>query len=276
MVSMPIQTEAKKLDTGYSGELQNIFLKNTNSVPSISAEYSILYEPQSGYILYGKNFSKEVSFASIVKLLSALVFLDSSREEGLSSYYTLPPVDTGDSQIGLLGREFTGIDLLNASMVISGNDAILALAESVDGFKEKANLKAEELNLRYTAIENPIGYDGENQKSNAFDLSILGYEATKNKTLSGFFDDLTIEIEARNGDTFFGHNTNKLLERNLGVDGIKTGTTADAGQSVLFSYRIDGIKIYGVVLKSSNRFSDAEDLIKWSRESFGVIEMDRA
>jgi D-alanyl-D-alanine carboxypeptidase (penicillin-binding protein 5/6) len=246
------------------GELLQI----STEYPQIDAEYAVLYEPQSGQILYGKNFAQPASFASIVKVLSALTYLSNGGRDQLNEYYSLPGVDFNESQLGLPGREFTGYDILNASIVISANDGITALADSFDNFPKLMQQKAEELNLNRTFVENPVGYDSEGQKSVALDLVVLGYEASKDDLLANFFDDLQITVESRSGEDYIGFNTNKLLERGLGVDGIKTGTTADAGQCVLFSYTVGDKKIYGVVLNSSDRFTDAENLIEWSRESF--------
>ena len=147
--------------------------------PSLSEAQCAIVVDSAGNVLWSKNADQEMPMASITKVMTAVVALESGID--LDSTCTISDVDLGsDSQTA----GFTSSDtptmrqLLQAMLIYSGNDAALNVAINVagseDAFVDLMNAKAAELGMTHTHFTNPHGLYDENHYSCASDLVILG------------------------------------------------------------------------------------------------------
>lgn len=238
------------------GQLRAI--ATTRQIPQISARAALLYDVDANTILFGKNQEQTLPPASLTKLMTALLILE---QTDLTSQVTIVASDLiGGATMGLqAGETVTVEELLQGLLIPSGNDASMALARhaagNVDRFIQRMNARAEGLNLQQTHFANPHGFDAPNQITSATELLTLTRELLKYKKFR--------EIVATSETVVAGHslhNTNKLLRTFSGADGIKTGTTPAAGQSLIASITRKNHQVLLVILGSRNRYTDARTL----------------
>src|SRR5207249_3772099 len=135
------------------------------------------------------------------------------------------------------GQRFTVRELLYGLLLPSGNDAAVALAQqgapSMEAFVERMNARAKELGLAATHFVNPHGLDDPAHLSSAYDLAQMARFALRNEPVFDQYVTLAhYVIPAAPGHPEIAlDNLNQLLGNYAGADGVKTGTTAAAGQS---------------------------------------------
>jgi len=210
--------------------------------------------------------------ASTAKIMSALVVLeegvnldqeveiDEEAEEFVGSTY---------SNVGLIaGERVTVRDLLRASLIPSGTDAVYALAEhvgrgSVDNFVQMMNEKAASMGLENTNFETPAGLDTPGNYSSARDLAKLAQAALKYPLFAEIVDttDATISTQNRTIEIF---NTNQLLTTYPRATGVKTGTSPEAGANLVASAESDDESFIAVVLDDEDRFPDAQAVLEYA------------
>ena len=197
---------------------------------------------ETGEILEGYNVDGPVEIASISKLMSYLIIMDHIHMNSISLgdriYIDEDIVEVGGSSLELeVGESFTVEELLRAVMVVSANDATYALARHVAGSEESfvkiMNSKARELGLNNSIYINSTGLPhGELQNvmspEDIFMLSkyiLDSYPETLSITTIPF-----IEVPGRD---YRKENTNPLLDKMVGIDGLKTGFTDRAGHCLV-------------------------------------------
>lgn len=127
------------------------------------------------------------------------------------------------------------------------------------------------LGLTDTNFVNASGLDGANGDhfSTAADLMVLLRETLKYPQLRQIVSRPGQKISDATGTFVFDlKNTNELLARDPGFRGVKTGYTPKALGCLAFAYERDGRLILGVILGSPDRFTDAQNLVKWVFESY--------
>lgn len=247
-------------------------LKEGSSFPVVSAQSAVAIDLNSGVTLYEKDPNKKLLPASTTKIMTALVALDTYQTDRVLK---VGNVNVVGQKMGLVrGEEIMFIDLLKGLLIFSANDAAEVLATSHpagrDVFIGLMNKKAQDLGLRDTHFENPTGLDGNGgQYSTTRDLVILSKQAIKNDL---FRDIVSTKIEVvKSVDGRFTHrlvNTNKLLDQNNGVYGIKTGWTENARENLVVFVEKEGRSIMIAVLGSSDRFGETKELIDWVFENY--------
>lgn len=226
------------------------------AAPSLSATSAILVDGKTGRVLYEKNANEERAIASITKLMTALVAVgsnpDLSQEVTVKREYTLTE---GSSMYLKVGETVTLEELLYGLMLVSGNDAALAVAGfcagDVETFIGWMNQKAEELGMEHTHFSNPNGLSSEDHYSTAADMAKLAMAVMENETLAKIVGTKTITIGAR---SFTNHN--KLLWRYEGCVGMKTGYTDKAGRTLVSCAERDGQRLIVVTLNDPNDWED--------------------
>lgn len=240
--------------------------------PVINATAAIVVDEGSGAILYSKNANTLYAPASTTKLMTALV---------ARKYYkpgSIIPIrftrGVGGTIIGLQnGEQYTLDSLLEGALISSANDAAQALAEydqaGAAGFVEKMNATAESLHLENTHFSNASGFDATDHYSTARDLSILAREVLKDPLIRNIVKTKQTEIRPITGTRRLAlRNTNQLLGLDPRVEGVKTGTTEEAGE-VLVTLVNDGKrKMLFVVLGSNSRYTDTQALMEWVITSY--------
>ena len=245
---------------------------------------AVLMEQGSGTVLYAKNPDIQLPEASITKVMTLLLTFE-ALQAGKVHKEDLVPVSEhsysmGGSQIWLEpGEQFTLDEMLRAVCVSSANDAAVAVAEFIGGsetvFVEQMNRRAAELGMNNTHYVNACGLDAPGHVSSARDVAILSREMlTKHPDITEY---TTIWTDSLRGGQTKLVNTNKLLRRYAGTNGLKTGTTSGAGVCITASASRDGLDLIAVVLgaaDSAQRFAAAKALLDYGFANFenGQIE----
>ena len=238
--------------------------------PSINALAAVVVEASSGRVLYSKNATARRSIASTTKIMTAIVALENGSMED-EVMISKRAAGIGGSTLGLqTGQKYTLKELLYAMLMVSANDAAIAVAEHIGGtvesFAELMNKKAESMGAADSRFVTPHGLDTGNQYSSAYDVAIITRYALKNPVFA--------EIVSTTSSYIPGHglyNTNELLGVYPGVDGVKTGYTGKAGRCLVTTAQRNGMRLVTVVLGSPTRTARANAsraLLDYAYENF--------
>lgn len=242
-------------------------------LPELTAKSILAYDYQTGTILYARNFDQRVSIASLTKLVTALVVMDTQK---LNRVITVQPEDIRviGGNMGLIpGEKVLASDVLKAMLIASSNDAAQVLAAYYGGTQEQfvklMNDKAKQLGLTNTHFTNPVGLDDDDLYSTAQDLSKVVAEFTKNEELSKIVQMKDYEVKALNVElTHKIRTTNKLLLEDNNVVGIKTGYTSNANGNLIIRSKKGSADVVTIVLGSENREEDTKKLLEWIYEVY--------
>lgn len=228
---------------------------------SVSAESCILMEAVTGEVLYAKNELQQRPMASTTKIMSALLCLESGdldREFVVDS----DAIQVEGSSMGLTEGDIVTKRVLCYGMLLpSGNDAAGAaaveIAGSYEAFAEQMNARAAELGMADTHFVTPSGLHDDAHYSTAYDMAVLTKAALKNET----FCEICSQSQAK---VHFGNppfdrwltNSNKLLQMDETVIGVKTGFTDEAGRCLVSACRRDGVTLICVTLFDRNDWQD--------------------
>jgi len=274
----------------------------------MAAEATITVDAQTGYVLEKTQPDKKRQVGSLTKIATAMVVLDWSAKQGgdLAQVAVIPPaalVGISTNPIGFQpGDTITLRDLLYAALVQSDNAAAYTLAEhvgralqaqlpptgeaargtAVDYFVLQMNALAQHLGMERTRFLNPSGIDAQEKPySTAADIARLTRYAMKNAGFRFYVSQREREIEFGRGSgrlRYLLRNTNELLGRDQ-IDGVKTGSTARAGDCLVLSAPrasevvqegektlVTPRRLILVVLGSNNRFGEGAALLArgWS------------
>lgn len=245
-----------------------------------SGKAEILYEANTGQILYSKNADTKLPIASVTKTMSLLLFAEAIDKGKLTLEEKVKAsgeaAKTEGSTIWLTaGEEMTVAELLEAVIVNSANDACVALAEHVSGseavFVKLMNKRAKELKMTSTRYKNCTGLDVDGHYSSAHDTAIVTAELMKHEVLRGWF--LTWVDYLRGGQTQLV-NTNKMIRYYNGILGGKTGTTDAAGCCLTVCAERNNMRLVAVTLgcaEDSERFDVCENLLDYGFSSFELF-----
>lgn len=198
---------------------------------------AILIERDTGKILYEKNANQELPPASMTKIMTMLLIMEAIDKGKLSwnekirtSEYA---ASMGGSQIFLEpGEEMTAKEMMMGIAIGSGNDAAVAMAERIAGseeaFVDMMNQKAKQLGLKHTFFKNVTGLPVSGHYSTAYDMAIMAKELLKYEDITKFTGMYESYLRENTDKKFWLVNTNKLVRFYPGVDGLKTGFTAEA------------------------------------------------
>ena len=228
-----------------------------------SASSAILMEAGSGRVLYEHNADQPRLIASITKLMTALVALESGKD--LEDVVTIQEEDVRTEGSALYlkpGEKVTLETLLYGLLLHSGNDAALAIARfcggSVEEFAGDMNRKARELGMDNSYFTNPNGLNQEGHYSSARDMALLARACLENETLARMVSTRTITLEGR---TFTNHN--KLLWQYEGCVGLKTGYTEKAGRTLVSAATREGMTLIAVTLNDPDDWADHASLFDY-------------
>ena len=251
--------------------------------PAITASESILMDEDTGHILYESNGERPVPMASTTKIMTALIAIQAGDLNTLVTIHQDAVneviLNNGSSAKLHAGDQLTLKDLLYGLMLPSGDDAAIAIADSVGGstsnFVHLMNLFAYRLHLFQTHFINPDGltyYDANRQPipghyTAPYDLVRLASYAMAIPLFAQIVRTQHYSLPAIPAhQSYTWENTNLLLTTYAGATGIKTGFTLEAGECLVFSATHSGHHLIGVVFHSINathRFNDAKILLNW-------------
>ncbi len=238
-------------------------------IPDTSAVSTVLMDADSGRILYAKNADEPRLIASITKLMTALVALESGHkpEEVVTVRAEWTGIE-GSSLYLRAGEQLRLETLLYGMLLRSGNDAAQAVAGycggDVEAFVGSMNAKAEELGMENSHFANPSGLNAEGHYASARDMAILARACLADPTLRKMVGTKSIALEGR---IFTNHN--KLLWQYEGCIGLKTGYTEKAGRTLVSAAQRNGMTLICVTLSAPNDWKDHTALFDYG---FGLYE----
>lgn len=259
--------------------LNNTAFADTLNLKSKSA---ILIDANTGQILYEKDSHKPLPPASVTKvmtLLLAIEAIDSGKIKITDKVVTSKHAfDMGGTQIYLeVGEEMTVDDLMKAIAMNSANDASVSLAEYIAGteenFVEMMNKRAKELGAKNTTFKNATGLPEEGHLTTVYDIAMISRELVKHESI---FKYLTNKLDSLRNGKFSLINTNKLLWRYKGVDGIKTGSTSEALYCMAATAKKGDTRLISVVFGAPNsetRFSEAAKLLDYGFANYESVKV---
>lgn len=241
------------------------------SLPSVTAPEAIVIDGWTGAVLYAKHANVMRAPASTVKIMTALVILRHGVPLQRVVSVGATAVSYRGSTAGLYaGEQMTVWNLLHGMLLPSGNDAAIALSQTLaptpQQFAHLMNLQAIRLHLWHTHYLTPNGFDTPGQVTTARDLANLTRAAMSLPTFAAIVDTRTWTARAADGrGLHVWQSLNKLLWSSKIVDGVKTGTTPAAGACLVSSARKGGRWIIAVNLGSSeaSRFTDGAALLNY-------------
>ena len=198
----------------------------------LDSKSAILIEADTGTILYEKNSHEQLRPASVTKVMTLLLIME-SIDSGKISLDDLVGCSErarkmGGSQIWLNETEKLSVnDMIKAICVVSANDCCVAMSEFIAGseelFVEMMNKRAKELGMNDTNFVNCHGLDADNHLTSAYDISIMSRELIKHDKILEYS---SIWMDTLRDGKSELVNTNKLIRFYDGANGLKTGSTS--------------------------------------------------
>lgn len=267
--------------TAAEGESQEVAEGELLAEPALQAESAILMDAKTGAVLYALNADKQLYPASITKIVTGIVALEAAAD--LTSLVTVSKearYEDGTRVFLAEGEQQTLENLIYGMLVNSGNDAATAIAEFIDGTKEKF---AERMNTfvrdkagaTQTLFMNPSGLPDPLQVTTALDMAHIAQYAMKNeqfRTIVGTMKrpwtgaEWTSELI----------NHNKLLGTYEGATGIKNGYTNAAGFTLVASAKREEMELIGVILKAPTNngiYADMRKLLDYGFQGFQLQKL---
>lgn len=247
----------------------SVHAQNTPAKPSIKASALYLVELKSGRVLLEKDAARRLPPASLTKIMTALIALESSPLQEVVKIDRRALVHTSSLKFQA-GEEFLLRDLLTAMLVSSANDACEAVAWHVGGnadqFVVMMNERARTLGLRNTHFANACGFDAPGHYSTAEDLAKLTEQALQEPIFTMMVRTIVRDIASVDGKRQVSlHSTNELL-LDPDVNGVKTGYTSKAGRCLIASMFKDGHRLLLVGLNVKDRWEQVPRLLRHGQE----------
>ena len=247
--------------------------------PTINSRAAIVYDRNSGTILFGKNENEKRKMASTTKIMTAIVVIENSNLDDIVTISS-KAAGTGGSRLGLHTNDKISVrDLVYGLMLCSGNDAAVALAEyvgnNISGFADLMNKKCTELNLSSTHFVTTHGLDNEEHYTTAYELAVITNYALKNNTFRNFVSTKNYTITINNHPKNLS-NTNELLGNLDGVYGVKTGFTNGANRCLVTSIKRNNLDLICIVLGADtkkDRTKDSIELIEYAFNNFEPVNI---
>lgn len=246
---------------------------------SVSAVSAVLLEQKSGRILFEKDAHTKRRIASITKIMTAKLAIESGK---MNDYVKVSEQATraeGSSVYLKPGEKIKLKDLVYGLMLRSGNDTAVAIAEyvggSVEGFAYLMNLKAREIGMLNTHFSNPHGLDDhEDHYSTAYDMAVLMRYAMQDKTFKEISG--TKVYKAPNPTEDWDRvwkNKNRLLTKYKYTTGGKTGYTKRAKRTLVTTATKGDMSLIAVTLNGPDDWNDHISMYESGFKGFDMAEV---
>lgn len=238
--------------------MSNVYAQEKESDVELvtQARSAILLERDTGTVLYAKNAHEKLPPASMTKIMTMLLIMEAIHDGKLkwnekvrTSEYA---ASMGGSQIFLEpGEEMTADELMRGIAIGSANDASVAMAERIAGseeaFVKMMNKKAKQLGLKDTMFKNVTGLPAEGHYSSAYDMAVMAKELLKYEDITKYTGKYEDYLRENTDKKFWLVNTNRLVKFYPGVDGVKTGFTAEAKYCLTATAKKNGMRVIAVI-----------------------------
>lgn len=254
----------------------------------ITAKSAMLVSLDTNEVLFEKNADDKVYPASITKIMTTLLILESDKYDPNAKIAmteeALDLVSGTGSSVSLLkaGEEISQLDLVYMVLMSSYGDCALLAAEyycgSVENFVAQMNARAAELGLEGTHYENPIGLHSEQNYTTARDTYKLTAFALQNQTFKEVCESTRHTVPATNMSGARTLSTTNFLQDNTTeyyysyAKGVKTGYTDEAGRCLVSTASYNGYNyicvVFGCPPDKKNHFTESKELYRWAFNNF--------
>ncbi len=235
-----------------------------------NARSAILMDMDTKRILYSKNINEQRSVASISKIMTAILAIESNHLDDVVTIGDEIDASYGSGIYIEKGEKMRLRDLVYGLMLRSGNDASYAIANYVGGddFVEMMNAKAKEIGMVNTKFNNPNGLDEEaGNYSTAYDMALLTSYASKNKEYQKIVGTKEYTLKT-NKKSYKWTNKNKLLFNYDYATGGKTGFTRKAKRTLVTTASKNKLNLVAVTLVDGDDFNDHEKMFEYGFDNY--------
>lgn len=249
----------------------------TPPAPPVNMASGILFDLDTGKVLWAKDDRAVRAPASLTKILTALVVLENLNLDHQATITPDARSAPGARIYAEQGWTFTVRDLLWGMLLQSGNDAAIALAHAASpdgtmgGFMQLANSRAAQMGAKSTTFYNPHGLDHPGHLTTARDLALITFAAMRQPVFAEMVASRTHRLTWGDGQPHSFNNHNKLLYRYPGTVGVKTGFTSSAGHCLASAVRRDGATLVAVVMGSPNHYAESTTLYNWGFANLAAL-----
>ena len=261
------------------------------SPPQVAAESYVLVDAMTGTVLAEKNSNQQLPPASLTKMMTAYVVQSEITKNRIKPDSLVTVSEKAWRMKGSLmfievGEKVSVSDLLKGVIIVSGNDASVALAEYVagseSGFSQMMNRVAVNLDMSNTHFMNASGWPAEDHYSSAQDLAKLARViATEESEYYHLYAQKEFQygVDKRTGKPLSPQaNRNTLLFMNTNVDGIKTGHSDEAGYCLVASSKREGRRLIAVVMgarSERSRANETQKLLTYGFRFFDNVDIKK-
>lgn len=240
---------------------------------NVSAHSAILMDQQSGRVLYEKNAHEKQRIASITKVMTAILAIESKKLEEKTKVSVRAVRATGSSIYLQPNEEVLMRDLVYGLMLRSGNDAAVAIAEhiggSLEGFVFLMNEKAKELGMKNTNFANPHGLDDSDfHYSTPYDMALLTKYAMQNETYKDIAGTKFYKATSFEG---YWNNKNRLLTMYEYATGGKTGYTKLAKRTLISTATKNDFDLIVVTINAPDDWNDHRELYETAFKTYKEV-----
>lgn len=242
--------------------------KETSERIKKNVDSIIAKDINSKVLIFSKDATKKNQPASLTKIMTAILAIESGRMNDVVTI-TKPMIQVEPTKANLrVGEKFYLRDLVKAAMVMSANDAAMAIGiylgdGNVDTFAQMMNKKAKKLGMKNTNFTNPCGFDIGDHYSTAQDLLVMSEYAIKINSFNEMAKLKRHDFKSLNTKrNYAAYTHNKLLNNYKYAVGIKTGFTQKAGPCLIARAKKDGKDILVVMLNSEHRWKDIRTIFE--------------
>ncbi|PGL71999.1 D-alanyl-D-alanine carboxypeptidase family protein [Bacillus sp. AFS055030] len=254
---------------------------NVEAFGGVSARNAVLMDQKTGRILYGKAMHDSERIASITKIMTAILAVESGKMQNTITISSRAVQTEGSSIYLKPGQKIKLEDLVYGLMLRSGNDAANAIAEavggSIEGFVYMMNEKAKEIGMSNTYFSNPSGLDqqGKEHYSSAYDMALLTRYAMQNPKYAKIAGTKVHRAPntAESWD-YVWKNKNKLLTYMYKYStGGKTGFTKKAKRTLVSTASKNGMDLIVVTLNDGKDWQDHMSLFEYGFKNYPLTKV---
>lgn len=268
-----------------------LFISVKSSALETSAKQAYLVDVLSGEVLFEKNKEQKISPASITKIMTAIVAFDLIKKGDLKleekfkvSKNAWRMSSKGFSSMFIMPNDRVSVEnLLKGIIIVSGNDACIALAEGIAGTEEEfvnmMNSMAEQIGLTNTRFANSSGiYDGNNY-STVEDIAKMSIYLINNfPNLYKYYSEKKFTWDRTGGAPITQGNRNPILYKDMGGDGIKTGYLNNSGYSLAATIKKNDRRILSVVSGTDSKNARSREtvrLLSYAENRFDLLKINK-
>jgi D-alanyl-D-alanine carboxypeptidase (penicillin-binding protein 5/6) len=257
--------------------LMTMFAAGTAGAVDTVARQAIIADYQTGTVLFEKNADELIHPASMSKLMTLEILFQRLKKGQITLNDTFPVSERawahneGSTMFVGINSQVRIEDLIRGIVVQSGNDACIVVAEGLAGteeaFVEEMNKRAVELGLENSHFRNSHGLEDPNHKMTARDLVKLAEHIYRE--YPDYYHYFAEREFVFNG--IKQQNRNLLVNKNIGVDGLKTGHLSVSGFGVVISAQREGRRIFMVLhgMESmAQRADESTNMVEWAFREF--------